>query len=373
MKKQRRGNGAGCLVKQPSGLFLAKWCYQGKTYTRSTQTHDKSKALDKLNEFVRPFLDKAQIAIIENLEAKVRTSRKTGEIEKLSKQMLIPLTSMFEKYLETLDEPLANGSIESYQTYVWNYIAWMKENYGYIKTIGEVKKYMNEEFLKHLTELKRSTSTYNGHVHTLKRIFKALLSSDSVWDFKAKRYHLVYERRSLTHDEIKLIMSMVENNKDMNLLFNLGLFTGMRLSDCCLIRWEDVDLHDHFINILPLKTKRFLRRILIPIHPKLHKLLSSIPHKEPHGYISEKNARQYKSNAIAFYIRQIFQACKVNDGKNKLGFHTFRHTFVSRCANSGVPLAVVQSIVGHRCIEMTRHYYHMDNGVALKAFRKIAW
>ena len=47
-------------------------------------------------------------------------------------------------------------------------------------------------------------------------------------------------------------------------------------------------------------------------------------------------------------------------------FHSLRHTFVSISANAGVPLPVVQSIVGHCSSAMTRHYYH-ENEDALRA------
>ena len=39
-------------------------------------------------------------------------------------------------------------------------------------------------------------------------------------------------------------------------------------------------------------------------------------------------------------------------------FHSLRHTFVSFSANAGVPLHIVQSIVGRESTAMTRHYYH---------------
>lgn len=47
-------------------------------------------------------------------------------------------------------------------------------------------------------------------------------------------------------------------------------------------------------------------------------------------------------------------------------FHSLRHTFVSFAANAGVPLHIVQSIVGHESTAMTRHYYH-ENLDALKS------
>ena len=49
-----------------------------------------------------------------------------------------------------------------------------------------------------------------------------------------------------------------------------------------------------------------------------------------------------------------------------VGFHSFRHTFVSLCANAGVPLAVVQAIVGHTNAAMTSHYFHVSDD-ALKS------
>ena len=52
-------------------------------------------------------------------------------------------------------------------------------------------------------------------------------------------------------------------------------------------------------------------------------------------------------------------------------FHSLRHTFVSLSANAGVPLPVVQSIVGHCSTAMTRHYYHENEENLRKAVAAI--
>ena len=46
---------------------------------------------------------------------------------------------------------------------------------------------------------------------------------------------------------------------------------------------------------------------------------------------------------------------------NLYSLHSFRHTFVSFCANAGVPLEIVASIVGHGSPAMTRHYTHITD------------
>ena len=40
--------------------------------------------------------------------------------------------------------------------------------------------------------------------------------------------------------------------------------------------------------------------------------------------------------------------------------HSLLHSFVSLCGNSGVPLALVQSIVGHVSQSMTERYFHAN-------------
>ena len=52
---------------------------------------------------------------------------------------------------------------------------------------------------------------------------------------------------------------------------------------------------------------------------------------------------------------------------SQYSLHSFRHTFVSFCANSGVPLVIVQSIVGHGSPAMTRHYAHISPEASQKA------
>ena len=60
---------------------------------------------------------------------------------------------------------------------------------------------------------------------------------------------------------------------------------------------------------------------------------------------------------------------------NIYSLHSFRHTFVSFCANAGVPLAVVAEIVGHGNPAMTEHYSHISTESkrsAIKALPSLA-
>jgi hypothetical protein len=79
-------------------------------------------------------------------------------------------------------------------------------------------------------------------------------------------------------------------------------------------------------------------------------------------------------------LRKIFTAANITmsvrmQGRSRrsvlASFHSLRHTFVSLSANAGVPLPVVQSIVGHCSTAMTRHYYHENEDVLRQAVSAI--
>ena len=47
------------------------------------------------------------------------------------------------------------------------------------------------------------------------------------------------------------------------------------------------------------------------------------------------------------------------DTRQRLTFHSCRHTFGSRLAQQGVPLLTIKELMGHKTIEMTMRYSHL--------------
>jgi integrase len=52
-------------------------------------------------------------------------------------------------------------------------------------------------------------------------------------------------------------------------------------------------------------------------------------------------------------------------------FHDLRHSYVTRCAEAGIPLPVVQSQVGHVGIAMVEHYTHISQGAVHRAAQQL--
>ena len=65
-----------------------------------------------------------------------------------------------------------------------------------------------------------------------------------------------------------------------------------------------------------------------------------------------------------------------NDLRRRVGiehrrFHDLRHTYISRAAEAGVPLAVTQAQVGHMTVQMVEHYTHVCHGAIHHAVAQI--
>ena len=53
-------------------------------------------------------------------------------------------------------------------------------------------------------------------------------------------------------------------------LILIGIYTGLRLGDCCGLDWSQISLAQGVIQLVPRKTRRHHQRIVtIPIHPAL--------------------------------------------------------------------------------------------------------
>ena len=178
-----------------------------------------------------------------------------------------------------------------------------------------------------------------------------------------------YSRRELTMDELKrLLNAAYKYGKEWHQLILVGIYTGLRLGDCCRLDWSQINLSQGVIQVVPSKTRRHHQRLVtIPIHPALGSvLLDGQSHTGPVlPDVAEMYGRsRYRvSDQLSriFKVANITTSIKVEGRQRKTPvatFHSLRHTFVSFAANAGVPLHIVQSIVGHESTAMTRHYYH---------------
>lgn len=75
--------------------------------------------------------------------------------------------------------------------------------------------------------------------------------------------------------------------------------------------------------------------------------------------INEKD----KLGIIVFSVNRVIEKLNFNkgvvDSRDRVVFHTTRHTFASWSAMAGTHLATLKELMGHKSLEMTLRYAHL--------------
>lgn len=352
-----REKGTGSLQLEKSGRWTLRVGVNGRRLSRSTGTRDKAGAEAFLGRFLAPL----------GLGPK-----------------RLPLAEAWRHYeMSPNRRDIARSTLEAKRMVWMGFARWMERNHAEIGHLAEVTEGAVAEYLAEF-RCRHAATTYNNHVCTLREVFRTLAGraglDNDPWAGVSLRADDSVSRRELTLDEVeRLYAAAAKEGREWQLLVMTGICTGLRLGDCCRLKWESVDIARQVIQVVPEKTKRHAhgRPVTIPIHPQLGGMLALAPEAERKGFVNPPVAEAYVSRkwTVDERLRRIFHAANITmsvrmEGRSRksvvASFHSLRHTFVSLSANAGVPLPVVQSIVGHSSTAMTRHYYH-ENLDALRS------
>jgi len=78
------------------------------------------------------------------------------------------------------------------------------------------------------------------------------------------------------------------------------------------------------------------------------------------------NSGEFKTNENGEKI-----PVKISDARQKVVFHTLRHTFASWLVQEGEALYTVAKLMGHTSLEMTQRYSHLAPELLQKAAKSL--
>ena len=378
----RRQNGFGTLVSKGAGKpWLARWCYEGKIYTKSTGEADKQKALKVLEKLTRPFREDTKIEVLRSLEAKVKSA---GDLAKEQHSMkLSELQAAYEQSLCAKD--ITSSTLHIYSAYIKSLTKWLAANTR-CKTMKDVKRSDAEAYLLDICK-KISPDHYNIKLVFFKKLWSMFAEeaglSENIWlEFKKLKTSKASCRRPFSREELLKILDAARSDPSMVLMVALGIYTGMRMGDCATLKWKDVCFERNVLSVIPQKTKRHMTMpIEIPIHSSLKKILESwLLEKDCNsGYVCEQNAVDYLNGRLGKKVKLLLEKCGIETtAKDELGrmkivhsFHCMRHTFVSLAIENGMSPFLVSKIVGHSSTAMTEHYWHTNVELARESINKL--
>ena len=424
-KEKRRGKGSGTVFKRPNGNYCVQYtAINGKKKTQVLTIADTEtqKLVPIRNREIAEVAAKEVIAEyqkIKHADTCEKHLAQVNEYRKVTSHVNITLSQAWKKYENSTTRPSSGlSTLHSYKVIMDRFLLWIKKNYPNISNISKIDDKIADEYMTELINVGISERTYNAYLQALRLIFRILLgsvnASKNPFLHMTKQKEDQQTRKDFTQKQVNDIFTVLRDNnpysmlhkREMRVMINLCCWTGCRGQDACLMQWDSVSLDNNTISYRPEKTKRRKSsvEITIPLHPQLRAALEEAKtwrvDEKDSDFILPNIAERYKNNHsgiskdISKLLTHVGIATTIDadketrrkqrivmdkNGKEQIvknricqySMHSFRHTFVSFCANAGVPLAIVQSIVGHGSPAMTRHYTHISQEAAQKAINAL--
>ena len=260
--------------------------------------------------------------------------------------------SQLEYYLELRD--LSSNTKKSYRSFLKSYLEWL-DSMGIQPmdaSFDNIRTYIL--YLKKTKKL--SNHSINAHTSQI-RFFRLYILKQS-WD----RYEVPamtiksYLPEVLSVDET---MAFINSINDLRLKACVALLysSGLRLSELCHLRFEDIHYQDGriFIRASKNRSERYatLSKKAVLILTKYY-----YQYGQPRGWLfpNRTGDQPVKSE---FFGRLISLHLKSLNWTKHVTAHSFRHAFATHLYESGTDLLTIQKLLGHKSINSTTIYIHL--------------
>lgn len=207
-----------------------------------------------------------------------------------------------------------------------------------------------------------------------KAVGKGIINVNPLADIKCPKSKQEYNPvRALTIEEqTKLLNILKTEDIRYSDIMLLSMFTGMRIGECCALKVEDIDFTEHTITvrktisrgshgatvICDTKTEAGIRTLYISEDIEIF-LRTIISDRKSGLLFTSSNGKLITTNQVNSSYSKVMEDNHIVDNSifGKVDLHSLRHTFATRCAESGMPPKVLQKVIGHIDIGTTLNTY----------------
>ena len=379
--------------KTAGGSYYFRYQINGQRKAVSLETKNLKEAIGKARELI-PVVKATTTDVI---SAHVKQARGL-----LKKKKSLPLANIWEVY--------SNHPARATPATVSERIAYRTTFDEFLRFIAnpnmefaDITPELTDKFAQYMRESGIAVDTHNRKIRRLRKIFEVLkeyreennpFQSSSLRRRVREEQDNGVRRVSFTHEQETLLLKALDddsrkvmNKPEIKVIYHLGMFTGQRLKDCVLLRWDKVDLNRKRIWVKQFKTGK---EVTIPMAPKLFEVLTEAQDWKIDHYVCPNVAKRYNilnsegknvgNNLVNIDVLRVIKwiglepSVAVPGRKKKVtvyGFHSLRHSFASHCAEVGVPKAVVLSILGTNSEIVDKHYTHIGEEAQEKAIQSL--
>ena len=284
-----------------------------------------------------------------------------------------------------------NANVITDNTYIrdYNVLRLIKNGIGNIEPKNITKSQL-QDFLN--SQKKYSNSTIAKIYQLLNVIFEEAISRRKLqinplkYVIKPKSIKANKKISAFTLDEHKKFINALRKT-NYKYIFLVAINTGMRCGEILALTPKDIDFKRKTISITktisrdinskPIvedKTKTPASTRVIPLEENVaiyfKSAIAEMTKNDNNLIFTQKDGSIIRSSNVNTQFKRI---CKTLKFKGIYNFHMLRHTYATRCIEAGVPIAVLQKLLGHTDISTTINTYTtIFNKYTKSELRKVA-
>ncbi len=235
------------------------------------------------------------------------------------------------------------------------------------KTLSKITPFDLEKLKSDLRKSELADATVKHVIVVVRQMFNKAINwglwkgENPVRRVKLPRLQNKRERFLSFEEAGKLLNELGRVSSQLRDMASLSLYTGMRAGEIFNMRWTHIDLENDLIHIADPKGGDPRKAFIVPqVKEMLERLKNDNGPPEQYVFRSRKGGQIVEvSKAFGRMVDRLGLNEGITDRRQKVTFHTLRHTFASWLALRGTPILTIKELMGHKTLAMTERYAHL--------------
>jgi integrase/recombinase XerD len=273
----------------------------------------------------------------------------------------------FRDYL-ALEAGASRHTIDNYLRDLRHLVVFLAE--GAVARPDQVTRQHLRQFVFALKDASASPATIRRHVSAIHTYYGFLLGEGIVAEDPSDRLETPRKGRQLpgvlSVAEVERLLAAPGLDQPLawrdRALLELGYGAGLRVSEVCGLRLEDLALTDQLVRVIGKGDKQRLvpigRKALATIAVYLNSIRPTLDRGGSQGRVM-LNARGQPLSRVGAWgiVKRAAQGARLT---KRVTPHTLRHSFATHLLEGGADLRAVQEMLGHADLATTQIYTHVD-------------
>lgn len=358
----KRGNGEGSIYySEKLKRWVGQYTFNGKR--KSVYGKTRTEVKDKINKALvtiadNKYVDRSEYTLLDIINMNIEQEFNTNKISEATYKRKIGYRKVIEKL------PIANMKIQKITPISINESLILIIDYSN-SIISKVSQMIRCAFDKALI-----LNIVTSNPYSIKGLITVPKSNKNTKKIEA-----------LTVEEQQAFVKELKSNEDEYTdIFYIALFTGMRIGEILALKKDDIDFNNNLINVKRTLTKDKNDKVILGENTKTYAGTRTIPitslfmdnlknsYDKANDLIFTKNNKLIAPPTINAHFKRICKRASIKletqeDKNNKevvisnVNTHMLRHTYATRCIESGMSAVVLSKLLGHADIETTLNTY----------------